>query len=312
MINSVRSTVLSILNKNNFGYISPADFNNYCKQAQLEIFENYFSKINKQINLENVRQSGTDYANLVKKMSEDIEYFSSTNFLSHFANNIFYMPSLSTTGDSWFMTGKILCYTNELATGNTSSVVVNQLVDTAGAFTSKGIVANDIVVNVSTGDIARVISVVSATVISLTADIFTYAPEDYLILESASVKEAEKVTHGKVTMLNTSNLTMPNNTFPAYTLENSFITVYPSTVNSKGQVLSQYTRYPKDPKWTYVSLIGGEPSFDQSQPDYQDFELPQEEEPNLIIKILAYCGISIRETEVYQFAKMEERENDAK
>ena len=41
MINSVRQTVMSILNKNNYGYISPSDFNLFAKQAQLDLFEDY-------------------------------------------------------------------------------------------------------------------------------------------------------------------------------------------------------------------------------------------------------------------------------
>ena len=39
MINSVRNTVLSVLNKNNYGYVSPSDFNLYAQNAQVEIFE---------------------------------------------------------------------------------------------------------------------------------------------------------------------------------------------------------------------------------------------------------------------------------
>ena len=49
--------------------------------------------------------------------------------------------------------------------------------------------------------------------------------------------------------------------------------------------------------------------FDQSQPDYQDFELPLEEENNLILKILQYAGVSIREGSVYQFGNYEENNN---
>ena len=41
-INDVRNTVLAIANKNNYGYISPQDFNLYAKQAQLDMFEDYF------------------------------------------------------------------------------------------------------------------------------------------------------------------------------------------------------------------------------------------------------------------------------
>jgi len=76
MINSIRNTVLAILNKNNYGYLSPSDFNLYAKQAQLEIFENYFYNYNTQLNLENARKSGTDYANASKGILETIDLFS--------------------------------------------------------------------------------------------------------------------------------------------------------------------------------------------------------------------------------------------
>eukprot|EP01052_Picozoa_sp_SAG31_P068817 SAG31_NODE_27627_length_423_cov_0.527778_1_plen_55_part_10 len=55
MINSVRNTVLAILNKNNYGYISPQDFNLFAKQAQLDIFEDYFYQYNYQLNKEKKR-----------------------------------------------------------------------------------------------------------------------------------------------------------------------------------------------------------------------------------------------------------------
>ena len=37
MINSVRNTVQAIANKNNYGYISPQDFNLYSQQAQMDL-----------------------------------------------------------------------------------------------------------------------------------------------------------------------------------------------------------------------------------------------------------------------------------
>jgi hypothetical protein len=54
-------------------------------------------------------------------------------------------------------------------------------------------------------------------------------------------------------------------------------------------------------------LFNGEPSFDQSQPDYQDFELPLEDEFKLVMKILQYCGVSIRELEVTQYGISQEQ-----
>ena len=40
--------------------------------------------------------------------------------------------------------------------------------------------------------------------------------------------------------------------------------------------------------------------------DYQDFELPKSDFSNLVIKILQYSGVSIREADIIQAAKSEE------
>jgi hypothetical protein len=76
MINEVRNTVLAILNKQNYGYVSPADFNMYAKQAQLDVFEQYFYKYNRGIIMENARQSNTGLADMTKRTQEVIEIFS--------------------------------------------------------------------------------------------------------------------------------------------------------------------------------------------------------------------------------------------
>jgi hypothetical protein len=119
--------------------------------------------------------------------------------------------------------------------------------------------------------------------------------------------EAEKVTHGKITMLVNSNLTAPTELYPAYTQEGNVLTVYPATINLPNEVDANYFRYPKDPKWTYITLANGEPIFNQSQLDYQDFEVPLEDEIKLVSKILQYAGMSIREIEAVQFGGNEEQ-----
>lgn len=242
MINSVRNTVLSVLNKNNYGYISPSDFNLFAKQAQLEVFEEYFSDYNKAINMENARMSGTSYADLRKPIEEAMELFALTSTLTQVApaTNRFFLPSITTTGFDYFMINKIMCY-------------------------------------------------------------------DASVSPRVFKGEAEKVTHTKITMLTTSNLTAPTEQYPAYTQEGAILTVFPSTINLPNEVDANYFRYPKDPKWTYITLTNGEPVFDQSQADYQDFEVPIEDEYKLVTKILQYAGMSIREIMAVQFGAAEEQ-----
>lgn len=92
MIDSVRNTVLSAVNKNNFGYITPDDFNLYAKQAQIDIFEDYFYQYNTWINKMNNRQSGTGYADMIRLAEEVIDSFSSTSTLAY-ASSKFTLPS---------------------------------------------------------------------------------------------------------------------------------------------------------------------------------------------------------------------------
>lgn len=310
MINSVRNTVLSVLNKNNYGYISPSDFNLYAKQAQLEIFEGYFSDYNKILNKENARMSGTDYADKRKALEEAMEVFAVTDYLVSAPGSKFYLPSLIYNNNDYFMINKIICYPVTLANALNTNVVAFTLIDTTADFVLSGVQVGDIVVNDATQQIAKV-TTVTTTILGLDTDIFTVFPVLYYVYSARTIREAEKVTHGKSTMLNNSLLTSPTANFPAYTQEYDIMTVFPSSISRRGQILANYFRYPFDPKWTYVTLLNGEPSFDQTQFDYQDFELPIEDEVRLIMKILQYCGISIREGEVYQFAKTEENQDNA-
>ena len=308
MINSVRNTVLSVLNKNNYGYISPSDFNLYSQNAQIEIYEEYFSSYNKVINAENARMSGVDYADMEQPIAEVLEYFLRTDYLTKIAANKFSMPTPTTTGYYTYMLLDIKCRPVTLKTGTNTSVVSNQLVDSTATFLSDDISAGDVVTNITTGLVSTVTSVVSNTVLALDSNIFLASANSYGVFSSSTNVQAEKVINNKLTLLVNSNLTQPTNEFPVYALQGEELTFYPTTISNKGQVQATYFRYPKVPKWTYITLTNGEPVFDQSQNDYQDFELPIEDEYKLVTRILQYCGISIREAEVTQFSMAKEQQ----
>jgi hypothetical protein len=309
MINSVRNTVLSILNKNNYGYISPSDFNLFAKQAQLDIFDDYFYSYNYQIQKENARQSGTGYADIKRSYEEVIEFFSETKYLTHNANNTFFLPAQLYTGDDYYLINKVLGYETTVTTGTNTAVFLNNLEDSAADFIADGVQVGDIVFNLRpvAPSYATVTQVLSGNILGLSEDIFTVVPSNYIIFKPKQ-NELEKVTQGKITMLNNSTLTAPNRLFPAYTQEGSILTTHPSTLTEG--IMCQYIRYPKDPKWTYITLTNGEPMFDSSQADFQDFELAVDDQVGLVNKILQYAGMSIREVQAVQFGKAEETMND--
>ena len=307
MINEVRNTLLSILNKNNYGYISPSDFNLFAANAQMEIYEEYFSSYNKVINAENARQSGVDYADIEQPVAEVLEYFLRTDYLKKISANKFSMPTVDSTGYDTYMLLDVKCRPISLATGTNTSVVSLQLVDSTASFLSKGISSGDVVTNIATGSVSTVVSVVSNTVLSLDSSIFTTTGNSYGVFSSSNVVQVEKVINSKLTLLLTSSLTQPTKEFPVYALQGNELSFYPKTINNKGQVEATYFRYPKVPKWTYIELTNGEPMFNFTANDYQDFELPAEDGYKLVTKMLEYCGMSIREAEVVQFGMAEQQ-----
>ena len=299
---------MSVLNKNNYGYISPSDFNLFAKQAQLDLFENYFYSYNYQILKENGRQSGTGYADITKGLEEVIDTFSETKFLVHNYQNRFFTPSLVTTNDDYYLLNKVLVYSKEEVSGTTNQVQIQSLIDTTKDFVALGVSIGDIVAN-TTSNLVGFVSQVQTIELTL-VDVdgnpnnvgFLSNDQNYIVYSPSPIKEAEKVSNSKITMLNNSVITKPTLMFPAYSLQEPTISLFPNTIDKMGGVECQYIRFPKVPKWTYVDLVNGEPAFNQSAADYQDFELPNDDEVNLINKILQYAGMSIREAGAVQFA----------
>ena len=306
MINEVRNAVLSVLNKNNYGYISPSDFNLFAANAQMELYEEYYSSYNKTINAENARASGTDYADIESPLAETLETFLMTDYLAHLGGNQFSVPTITTVGNDAYYILKVLCHTKKLTSGAATAIPSGFLIDSTATFLSDGLSVGDVVVNGNTGAIATITQIFSNISLVLSSNIFTVIGQVYNIYSAAS-KEADKVSVGKITMLNASSLTSPSEFYPSYTYEGQKLKLYPTTIDAKGKVEAVYFRFPKTPKWTYISLVSGEPAFDQSQPDYQDFELPNEDGYKLVTKILEYCGISIREMEVTQFGMAQQQ-----
>lgn len=311
-INEVRNTVLAIANKNNYGYISPQDFNLYAQQAQMDIFEDYFYAYNNWVNKQNARVSGTGYADVIKGLEEVIDSFSLTQTLGSVLNpNTYVLPR------DYYLINKVFYYSDLLFVGTATGAGVNQLVD-ANAVGWTTIPASaptpaigSIVVNTATFEEAYVTGVVNNTTITISRNIFPVIGQGYEIYNSTKIREVERVHQNKIFYLTNSNLTAPTTMFPAYVMEfnageTSRITVYPTTITGRANIKVQYIRYPLVPRWTFTNITDGEPVFDPSQVDFQDFELPDSDEPLLIAKICQYVGIEIREAEVYNFGKTEE------
>ena len=246
MINEVRDSVMSLLNKDNRGYITPAEFNSYARQAQLDIFQKYMYEYSNAIIKQNSRYHGEGYSNIAKRVSEILDRLSEYQTMQYNSAN----GTLNVPSDCYYV----------------EKIIYNNSV------------------------------------------------------------EVDRVDHSKILNLINSNLTAPTASYPAYILTSDSaigstpgsLTVYPNLLmnpitplvppatTAPSNVQIRYVRYPKNPVWTYNTISGGEPIFDSTNLSYQDFEVPYEEFPNLVVKILQYAGLSIREAEVVQDAKAEE------
>ena len=87
-VNTVYKTVLYILNKEQRGFITPDDFNTLGTQVQREIFEAYFEELNQQLR---IPQNDSEYANRVANLEEKIDIFNTSNLCT--GTNPFILPT---------------------------------------------------------------------------------------------------------------------------------------------------------------------------------------------------------------------------
>jgi len=321
-INDVRNTVLAIANKNNYGYISPQDFNLYAQQAQMDVYEDYFYQYNNWINRENSRTSGTGYANIVKSLEEVIDSFSAEAFLSQLPADLNLSNKYQLPAD-YYLINKLFYYPNTLFTGTNTVVNAFKLTDSTKTFISNPSTMvsppiGSIIVNNTTGQQCYVTAVDNATTLSISSNIMNLN-NTYTIYSANNITEVERVNQNKIFLLTSSNLTAPTTQYPAYVLGGAStnvatpnavigntVDVYPSTIRQQYAIKVQYIRYPLPPQWTYTSLVSGEPLFNPGSTSYQDFELPLSDEAMLVAKICQYVGIEIREADVYKFGSDQE------
>ena len=156
--------------------------------------------------------------------------------------------------------------------------------------------------------------------LTLANGVFAYPDDLYRVgVISVDGKVADRASHEEVKYINLSPLTYPVKSQPVYTLGNTGVTVYPDTVTTG--VKADYLKTPIRPKWGYV-LQGTIPYydptvFDPANDSYDtpaksyNFELHPSEENNLVIRILTYAGVVIKQGDVTGFSQGKEQQNAA-
>ena len=119
-------------------------------------------------------------------------------------------------------------------------------------------------------------------------------------VEKTMLTNVERVEKSKLNFLLSSPLTAPSTTFPIYYITGSTITVNPSSLTS---VLVDYVSVPTDPVWNSTVDSNGALTF--TSDGAVDFTLHSSSEVDLVLEILRYTGVVIKDPSVIQSATAE-------
>ncbi len=233
-VNTVYTTVLAVLNKEQRGYLTPYEFNSLAVQVQLEIFEKYFEDLNIMLRSPS---NDTEYADRVKTLEEKINTFETSAAVTVTLSGGFGQYNFSAQSPAVHRFG-MLEYTN--------------------------------------GSLLPV--------------------------------EVEKVPKHEFLLARRSQLTAPTSQFPICYIEGTTINILPGIATAAAgltgnpaQVYNlEYVKKPADPSWAFTVGTVGQYLYDSG--NSVNFEISDLDQSELILKILAYAGVVVRDPEVTQAA----------
>jgi hypothetical protein len=245
-VNTVYTTVLSILNKEQRGYLTPYEFNKAATQSQLDIFEKYFTDLDGQLR---IPQNEFDYSNPLSNIDDGLSTFKCFGACTGGTAGKFNLPTTDT------LTGKTIVYNDQPSS-------------TEFAFYRLGTVTFD-----------------SAT---------------------AGVKpvEIERIQRDYFYNIDRSDLTTPSENYPVYLYEGvNAIFVKPTTITAN--VETTFLRKPVNPVWGFTVNSVGAYIYDSTPGTSVDFEISSNDQTELILEILKYAGVVIRDPQIVQVASQE-------
>jgi len=118
--------------------------------------------------------------------------------------------------------------------------------------------------------------------------------------------DIERIDKSKIPFLFSSKLTAPSTTFPVYYYSADLLYVFPSSITS---VDLYYIAKPRDPNWvsTVDTTSFGTPIYTYDDVNSTNFRLHSSDESDLILGILKYFGVTIKDPLVIQATQQEEQ-----
>ena len=288
-VDIVYKTVLLILNKEQRGNLSPDEFNKVATQVQLEIFESYFDTLNQQLRRPD---NDTEYGDRIKNVDHNISVFKTYGNATYVpAGGYFTLPTTSgagvatqtLTGNGTSVSFPFTSITSSQLQTSVIAVTINGVSSTAYSISGANIIFNSIPA-------------------SNAAIIVTATPEDFYRLGTViyqDSKEAQLSQRNELLYLNNNPLIAPTKTYPIYLYEDSKLYLYPQTITSDISV--SYLRKPVDVIWNFT-IPSGQNYYQYNATNSVNFELSKTEQANIILKILLYSGVVIRDPSIVQIA----------
>jgi len=230
-VNTVYTTVLSILNKEQRGYLTPDEFNKIGTQVQLEIFEKFFEDYNQYIRMP---KTDVEFASRMDRIRQEFQVFEVTANASAVAGNVYDLP-------------------------------INPAVHRFGsAFYTKG----------------------------------TNSPEIGILSKRDYQQQI------------LSPILQPTANFPIATYQEDKLTVFPAvTVPAVSDISFNYIKKPSDVVWGFTTNAVG--AYIYNAGTSTDFEISSMQQTEVILEILKYAGIIIRDPQIIQAAQQELMQEEA-
>jgi|9_EtaG_2_1085328.scaffolds.fasta_scaffold07643_3 hypothetical protein len=114
---------------------------------------------------------------------------------------------------------------------------------------------------------------------------------------------AEYVSNKDFLQMQSVSLIKPTDEKLVYTRNSNGISVFGDSLKQTN-VICNFVEKPKDPNWTYV-VVDKKALYNPSAIDHQNFQLHSSEQTELVTRILALAGITLKDVNLYQVASNE-------
>ena len=296
-VDTVYQRVLAILNKEQRGYVTPQEFNLFANQAQMDLFEQYFYDINQ---FGRIHGNDTEFSDMLNILNEKINIFEVTAPMTYAAN-------YWSTPANLYRVGTLIYNNIEVERINQNEFLyinrspLTKPTDTRPIFVSSAIgykIYGSLIVRTSTAKLNGAITA-STTIVIASANSSIAVGDKVTGVGISGVIVVTSIASDGITITISSAQTLTNGTVLTFT------TPAPTQLIRSG-VTCNYIKRPAQAVWGYTT-VSGAALYNSSTST--DFELHDSEETELVIKILEFASLSIRDLGLYQVGNQMESQN---